>query len=37
MAKTDDNVKEFLEKCVQGGEHILGWCVVWSGHAFMLD
>ncbi|KAJ9523080.1 hypothetical protein QJQ45_023942 [Haematococcus lacustris] len=37
MAKTDDNVKEFLEKCMQGGEHILGWCVVWSGHAFMLD
>ncbi|KAJ9508658.1 hypothetical protein QJQ45_027947 [Haematococcus lacustris] len=21
----------------QGGEHILGWCVAWSGHAFMLD
>ncbi|KAJ9518697.1 hypothetical protein QJQ45_018722 [Haematococcus lacustris] len=90
MAKTDDNVKEFLEKlhetyqgvqtmvllcCMQmggelllneyaatcdevraridmapyvsitcdawspsqGGEHILGWCVAWSGHAFMLD
>ncbi|KAJ9521779.1 hypothetical protein QJQ45_015295 [Haematococcus lacustris] len=72
MAKTDDNVKEFLEKMggelllneyaatcdevgaridmapyvsitcdawspSQGGEHILGWCVAWSGHAFMLD
>ncbi|KAL6751161.1 hypothetical protein V8C86DRAFT_3142431 [Haematococcus lacustris] len=72
MAKTDDNVKEFLEKMGgelllneyaatcdevraridmapyvsitcdawspnQGGEHILGWCVAWSGHAFMLD